>query len=223
MSVVRSALLPVSGARWTATALIAVACAAGVASTWAHRAGYFLVEAYLEDRSVSYSEVLAGDERTQVLAWVYFGALVVAGVGFVGWLWRAWDNAARLTIAPHRHGRGWVVGSWLVPVVNLWFPYQVVRDVWRGSRPDARGVNSLDLLPGSAQVNTWWALWIAAVVADRVLVVLMLRDVRSLDGLRTAVVVDTVATLLLVAAGAVLFQVMGRISGWQEQARLGVG
>ncbi len=43
----------------------------------------------------------------------------------------------------------------MVPVVNLWFPYQVVRDLDRLSEPRA---------PASARVGTWWALWLVTLV-----------------------------------------------------------
>lgn len=46
----------------------------------------------------------------------------------------------------HRRSACWAVLGWIVPVVNLWFPYQVVADA-------SRGVGS--------RVQTFWPWWIA--------------------------------------------------------------
>ena len=47
-------------------------------------------------------------------------ALLAAGVVFIVWLWRVRWNAEMFCRGEHRFTRGWVIGCWLVPVVNLW-------------------------------------------------------------------------------------------------------
>jgi hypothetical protein len=54
---------------------------------------------------------------------------MITGVLFVSWLWRAHGQS----LDPHRYGRAWVVGSWLLPVANLWVPPRLVHDVWMSS------------------------------------------------------------------------------------------
>ncbi|WP_106399897.1 DUF4328 domain-containing protein [Actinocorallia populi] len=51
---------------------------------------------------------------------------VVTGVLFIAWLWQAHAQAP----GPLRHRRVWTVGSWFVPVANLWMPPRIVHDVW---------------------------------------------------------------------------------------------
>jgi len=50
------------------------------------------------------------------------------------WQYRA-ARAARSLGYPARHGPGWGVGCWFVPVVNLWFPYQAIRDCLPSGAP----------------------------------------------------------------------------------------
>jgi hypothetical protein len=50
-------------------------------------------------------------------------AVVIACI----WQHRA-ASAARALGLPARHSPGWGVGSWFVPVVNLFVPYQAIRD-----------------------------------------------------------------------------------------------
>jgi hypothetical protein len=53
------------------------------------------------------------------------------------WQYRA-ASTARLLSLPAAHSAGLGVGSWFIPVVNLWFPYQAVRDCLPPRHPDVR-------------------------------------------------------------------------------------
>jgi len=57
---------------------------------------------------------------------VGLGVLAVEIV-FLVWQYRA-AQVARALRYPARHSPGWGVGCWFVPVVNLWMPYQAIRD-----------------------------------------------------------------------------------------------
>ncbi|MEU5040719.1 DUF4328 domain-containing protein [Streptomyces griseorubiginosus] len=74
---------------------------------------------------------------------------------FIGWLWRMRDNARALSGEPPRYAGIWVYASWIVPIVNLWFPRGIVADIHRRSAPGRK-------LP--AVVNVWWALWLVGLV-----------------------------------------------------------
>lgn len=78
------------------------------------------------------------------------GLLLVAGVLMIIWLYRA-HASDRMNAAWLQHGSGWAIGGWFVPILNLWRPYQMVRDVERGA---TSGRSS------SAVVGLWWAGWL---------------------------------------------------------------
>lgn len=82
----------------------------------------------------------------------YYAAVLVTGVLFIVWLYRA-HHSRVLDPARLRHGSGWAIGGWFVPVLNLWRPCQMVRDVYRTA--DASGRDS-------ALVLTWWLAWLGA-------------------------------------------------------------
>jgi len=52
---------------------------------------------------------------------------ILAVVTLLVWQYRA-ARVARTLGYPARHRPGWGVGFWFIPVVNLWFPYQAIRD-----------------------------------------------------------------------------------------------
>lgn len=90
---------------------------------------------------------------------VVLGAGVVSLVAFVLtglWLTAVRRNVDRVAPGSQRRGVVWAWLGWFVPVVSLWFPYQVVSDAGRASTR-AR-------LPYGA----WWALFLGFVVVQRV-------------------------------------------------------
>ncbi|HUC05772.1 MAG TPA: DUF4328 domain-containing protein [Acidimicrobiales bacterium] len=79
------------------------------------------------------------------------GAIAAVVIACI-WQFRA-ASAARSLGYPSTHSPGWGVGSWFVPLVNFWMPYQAVRDC---------------LPPGDGRraiVRWWWAFLLIGLVA----------------------------------------------------------
>ena len=90
---------------------------------------------------------------------VYVLAMLVAYVLTCAWLHLARRNAEVLNPSyRHRHSVGWVWGSWVVPVVSLWFPYQVVADIRAATSSPGRTV--------PWRLRTWWATWLLLTIAS---------------------------------------------------------
>jgi hypothetical protein len=83
---------------------------------------------------------------------------LAAGLTYLVWLYRARDNAERMSSMRHRRSRTWLTLAWLVPIVNFWFPYQIVADIRAAS---LRGEeNSPDTPPSLNLLSWWWALYL---------------------------------------------------------------
>jgi hypothetical protein len=78
------------------------------------------------------------------------GLVAVAGV-IIACVWqhRA-ATAARALGFPATRTPGWGVGCWFVPIVNLWMPYQAIRDCLPPDDPNRR------------LVLRWWLVFLAA-------------------------------------------------------------
>lgn len=78
------------------------------------------------------------------------GVITVAAV-VVACIWqhRA-ASAGRALGIPSRSSPAWGVGSWFVPIVNLWIPYSAVRDCLPPGHPYRR------------RVLHWWIAWLLA-------------------------------------------------------------
>jgi len=79
--------------------------------------------------------------------------IVVTGLAFL-----AWFRGARINAEGRgwhqRFARSWTLWGWIVPIVNLWIPLQVMDDIWQASFP-RRPRGWVAWLP-----MLWWTSWV---------------------------------------------------------------
>src|SRR6185437_7563603 len=75
------------------------------------------------------------------------------GILFVIWFRRARINA-EFSDYPQRRARGWAFWGWIIPIVSIWFPFQIMGDIWRAGLP-ARQRRNIAWLPA-----LWWTCWL---------------------------------------------------------------
>ncbi|RJQ82348.1 DUF4328 domain-containing protein [Pseudonocardiaceae bacterium YIM PH 21723] len=131
--------------------------------------------------------------------------LLLAGMmRWIDWLTDARTNAELMSDRPHRVGRGLMVVSWFIPIVNLVLPYLVLRDLWRASLPEspARRFTLVELwwlvevtmfvavvvlkAPFVPQLNIWLLLAAAAFVHVAALIPVVVRISRAQEAWQAA-------------------------------------
>lgn len=116
---------------------------------------------------------------------------IVAWVLVCLWLTRVRRNA--MVLQPHRprHSDAWIWLGWVIPVVNLWFPKQILDDVIAATA-QATGMPRL-------RTGWWWTAWLVSTLFGVVLAVsALLPPNDGVHGLLVALyaVVTTIAGLL---------------------------
>jgi len=140
----------------------------------------------------------------------YYSAAIAAYVVTCLWLYQARSNV-ELVRPGVRHARkkGWVWAGWIVPVVSLWFPYQVVRDVTTDPHQPSRT---------SALLGWWWTLWLTSILFERigarVLTSQVRRDPEAISGLGP---VETVSALLCLGALILWLRIIWRVTTDQAE------
>lgn len=97
----------------------------------------------------------SADHRVHAASIAYFLVVALAGLLFISWLYQVVDNVAKRRPQDLRHGKGWAIGGWFVPILNWFRPKQMVDDAWRGTRPDPAGLPTVP-----AFVHVWWAFFV---------------------------------------------------------------
>jgi uncharacterized membrane protein len=89
---------------------------------------------------------------------------ILTVIFFLIWLHRSYKNLDPLGARHLEHTPGWAVGYWFIPILNLFKPFQVVRDIWNESDPDVDP--EMGFLSGGggtpALLGVWWALWLSS-------------------------------------------------------------
>ena len=82
------------------------------------------------------------------------------GVVFVVWFHRARINAEHRGWA-QRRAPAWAFWGWVLPIANLFVPFQLMGDIWRAGLPAARR-HKTAWLPA-----LWWTTWLFAGFGQR--------------------------------------------------------
>ena len=77
-------------------------------------------------------------------------------VPFLMWIHRAHVNARHQGALDLKFTPGWSVGWFFIPILNLWKPYQAMKELWQASKDPAQWPQQ----SVSAIVGNWWALWL---------------------------------------------------------------
>jgi hypothetical protein len=175
------AALVVALALWTIVDVIAVILYQG--------SGRTLAKAAFEIVSLS----------TLLAALLFLVAYVISIVAWCMWMHRVYRNLPALGAVAPKYSPAWAAGSWFVPILNLFRPYQVVRDIWQTLAPG---------VPWTLLIVWWWFFlggnWAANAVG------------RVNIGGGADEALDAVVNLVLITGAVLAVLVVRRITGWQE-------
>ena len=138
---------------------------------------------------------------------------------FIIWMYRAYRNLERTSVAELRYGPGWAIGAWFIPVFWWIGPKQMIDDVWRAGQV---GVEVRDRswrkVPVSPLLHWWWAAWVVAALSGAAAGIASV-DLDSpsstsidLEAQQTAATIAAPSMLCLVAAAILCSMVVRRIS-----------
>lgn len=104
---------------------------------------------------VSLDDQEAYDSNEMIWTYVFVGVGIVAFVYFLMWFRRAYYNLSQ--IVNTHFDNVWAVIAWFIPILNLFRPYQLMREVWYNTQIYSN--NGAHINAGTI-LNFWWAFWI---------------------------------------------------------------
>jgi Domain of unknown function (DUF4328) len=98
---------------------------------------------------------------------------------FIVWFFRAYENVNKADSQKTSLATGWAIGSWFVPVMNLFRPHRIMLEIWDGTQ------TALAVPGKSAErplyVNVWWICWMIGLALALVGGYLQMRELNSLN------------------------------------------
>jgi len=165
----------------------------------------------LSNPNFTESEAAANDQRQGFIGIAQVALYLLTVVIFARWILLANRNVRALGAEGLRCTPGWAVGYYFVPIVNLWKPYQAMKDLWQASRNprEWQTVQPGGILP------LWWALWIITNILGQISFRLSL-EAKGISSLLSATRVQIVADLadipLCLVAAALVLQIQAALA-----------
>jgi hypothetical protein len=105
----------------------------------------------------------ANDVRQAVVGIIQLAIYLVSGIWILRWIYLANRNVRELGARGMEFSPGWSVGWFFVPIMNLWKPYQAMREIWQASeRP-----HDWQTGPAHGLLVGWWTLWLISSAVGR--------------------------------------------------------
>ncbi|MEJ2086039.1 MAG: DUF4328 domain-containing protein, partial [Acidobacteriota bacterium] len=150
---------------------------------------------------------------------VYIVAFPVFGIAFLSWFYTAHKNLREVGIET-KYRSGWAIGSFFIPILNLFRPYQVMKELWQGSEYLANPAGELGWQERNTgrPVGRWWTLAIVSSLAETFLIIGAAEEETT-----AAILGDAYKTLfgdlLDLATAIVTIMLVSRITSFQDAYR----
>ena len=177
-----------------------------------------LIHRMMRGEDLGAGEAAANDARQQAVASIGVLPHLATAVVFIWWLWRAYGNLFALSSRHPSTKRGWAIGAWFVPFLNLFRPYEIVRETWWVSANPREAGQTWDYTPVAAPViKWWWGLYLFANIYGRILNRLPLPE--TVEGSQRLSVAIIAGALLEATAAILAARVVKMISDQQDASR----
>ena len=140
--------------------------------------------------------------------------VILSIVFFIMWFRRAYYNLHLLPWNNARHTEGWAAGSWFVPIINLWWPYQIMMDIWNGTQNTLR--ERLGDPRPAAIVGWWWALHLITSFYDNIAARIGWNS-DDVDSLITSTKMDIIGEVLSIPAILITIVMIQRTNVFERE------
>ena len=160
--------------------------------------GYFqydLLQTVANGGEISMERANANDSREQVIGIIFMIVYIISAIMFIQWFRRGYDNLHQ-KVKHLSHTEGWAAGSWFAPIINLYRPYQIMKELYQETKvlltkegltvSENYSTNSLGL---------WWTLWIISGIIGQFIFRYSMRA-ETIDELTISTVSGMVANII---------------------------
>lgn len=170
-----------------------------------------LMQIALLSSNFTQAEANANDTRQGAVGVLYLIVLLITGIAFFKWTYRANVNSRGFGAQGMEFSPGWAVGWYFIPIMNLFKPFQALKEIWQVSKNPSDWSNQ----NSSAVLGWWWALWIASGILGQITFRLEMHA-NSVSLLQTATVVSLISDVVSLLTVWLLLVIVTKISNMQE-------
>ncbi len=195
--------------------LTAAVCWTAVGVDWAL---LHLADEVRAGHEVTRADRLAHTRTASALASAQWVCSAITGGLFLAWLYQCRVNVRALGARKLRWRREWTLLAFLVPVLNVLRPYQVVREVWQASDPSVGDPLGWQRVRVPSLLSWWWATFLIFLACELVAWMILI-GIDSAGERRLAYSLRTLADGSAAISASLAFFVVQKITDAQEQKR----
>jgi len=160
--------------------------------------GYFqydLLQTVANGGEISTETATANDTREQMIGIIYLIAYIISAITFIQWFRRAYFNL-HLKVNHLSQTEGWAAGSWFVPIISLYRPYQIMKEIYQETKEllIKKGIDYKQSFSTSG-LGWWWTLWIIDDIIGQFVFRYSMKA-ESIDELTTSTVASMIGNII---------------------------
>jgi hypothetical protein len=176
---------------------------------------FLLTDVQGDPDSVDMNMINASDTLIIGINVAHIIIIILSIVFFIMWFRRAYYNLHMLPWHNARYTEGWAAGSWFVPVINLWWPYQIMVDIWRGTQNALK--ERLGEPQSAAIVGWWWALHLITSFYGNISARIYWNADKDIDSLLSSTKVDFIGEILSISAIIITIILIQRTNNFEKE------
>lgn len=169
-----------------------------------------------EEEAVADGE--ANDRRQGFIGIVQAIIFVISGILILKWIHRANYNVRQLGAKAMQFTPGWSIGWYFIPIVNLWKPYQAMKEIWKASS-SPRNWKETKVSP---ILGWWWFFWLTSSVLSNISLRLTI-SAEDLNSLMTANIVTRASDVSSIMLPIIFIVLVNRIYLTQKNSHFAQG
>jgi len=170
-----------------------------------------LLNRIINEEQVTFSEIDSNDDRQGIVGIIFLIVIIPTFILYFLWFHQVYRNLSVMTSYGTMHSPKWTFWGFVIPIMNLYRPYHIMREIWRGTSSNPTD----DTVPTIPLIKWWWGMWLLSTSVDRVVFRTFLRA-ETAQELRTSTWFSILSSLTFMIAAILAIQVVQLITEQQE-------
>jgi hypothetical protein len=157
---------------------------------------YFLLYKLNNGGNVTKNDLNFNDKRILVIQILLIIFSIISAITFIMWFRRAYYNLEKRIVGV-KFSNAWAAGSWFVPIISLYYPYQIMKELKLKTNSILSKRFEKKIIPDLKIIKYWWILWLLTNTFAQILNKISPETVNGFIYLTYAHMVKTIIEIIL--------------------------
>ncbi len=148
------------------------------------------------------TDLTNNDLRVRAIGITFLIMYIISGIVFIRWFRRAYYNLHQYTDYCE-HSEGWAAGAWFVPIISIFRPYHIMKELWNETTDLIASKKGIELNQNSSLIGAWWTLWVITSLIGNFSLRHVFDKAKTVDDFITSTTFDLVSNTIAIPLGIV--------------------